>query len=118
MPSKNSQIVTGLWGHWKGTLETPRAPSWTSFSFLGNMGCQWMLRATNIMLNDARATKKYVGGVRVENIFLFSFFQMRKCIEVGRKNGYFCFFWVMGVSRSMLWISMKHVKKNIAGQCE
>ncbi len=42
-----------------------------------------MLRVTNIMLNDARGTKKYVGGVGgvgVENIFLFSFFQMRKCI--------------------------------------
>jgi len=41
---------------------------------------------------------------------------MRKCIKVGRKNGYFCFFWVMGVSRRMLWITKKHVKKNIAGQ--
>ncbi len=56
------------------------------------MGCQWMLRVTNIMLNDARGTKKYVGGVGVENISLLSFFQMRKCIGVGRKNGYLCFF--------------------------
>jgi hypothetical protein len=37
-----------------------------------------MLRVTNIMLNDARATKKYVGGVRVENIFLFSGFANEK----------------------------------------
>jgi hypothetical protein len=82
-------------GHWKGTLETPRAPSWTNFFFWGNMGCQWMLRVTNIMLNDARGTKKYVGGVGgvgVENISLLSFFQIRKCIGVGRKNGYLCFF--------------------------
>ncbi len=54
-----------------------------------------MLRVTNIMLNDARGTKKYVGGVGgvgVENISLLSFFQIRKCIGVGRKNGYLCFF--------------------------
>jgi hypothetical protein len=30
------------------------------------------------MLNDARAAKKYVGGVRVENIFLFSGFANEK----------------------------------------
>jgi hypothetical protein len=65
-------------GHWKGTLETPRAPSWISFIFLGNMGCQWMVRVTNIKLNDARAIKKYVGVVRFENNFLFIYVSNEK----------------------------------------
>ncbi len=64
------------------------------------------------MLNDARGTKKYVGGVGgvgVENIFLFSFFQMRKCIGwEGKMVIFVSFEWwgcqegCYGLPRSML----------------
>jgi hypothetical protein len=57
-----------------------------------------------------------LGVLGLKIFFYLVVLQMRKCIKVGRKNGYFCFFWVMGVSRRMLWITKKHVKKNIAGQ--